>query len=158
MNRTLLKQALEALEELRYSHTDKAETMYWAAVKAIRAHLDNTKQHKTLLIDLADALTLEDKLKQKVEELTQERDKAVSNWDGAAETCSRLHKQLAALEAEVAEWKRIVNHLTDQRDALEPDAERYRWIRNNDYLSVMDNAKWEYLDAAIDAAIKEAQS
>ncbi len=56
----------------------------------------------------------------------------------------RQEQRIATLEAENAE--------------LRKDAERYRWIRNNDYLSVMDCAKWEYLDAAIDAAIKEAQS
>jgi len=93
-------------------------------------------------------------------------------------------QRIAALEAEVAELKTELererirlaacgtaalgyyNGCNDEYKSaslddvlrLRKDAERYRWIRNNDYLSVMDNAKWEYLDAAIDAAIKEAQS
>ncbi len=69
--------------------------------------------------------------------MQQERD----TW---VEVSTRAEEKLAAIEAENAE--------------LRKDAERYRWIRNNDYLSVMDNAKWEYLDAAIDEARKEAQS
>jgi len=74
-------------------------------------------------------------------------------------------QRIRALEAENNNLRTTLDKLIVkdvERDLanaeLRKDAERYRWIRNNDYLSVMDCAKLEYLDAAIDAAMKEAQS
>jgi len=70
-------------------------------------------------------------------------------------------QRIRALEAENTNLRTTLDKLIVkgvENAELRKDAERYRWIRNNDYLSVMDCAKWEYLDSAIDAAMKEEQS
>lgn len=88
-------------------------------------------------------------------------------------------ERIAALEAELAEAKRVtfdpavleeMNRLEAENAELRKDAERYRWLRENK--PTYDGApfiarnfgasfsQWtdEHADAAIDAAMKEAQS
>lgn len=82
--------------------------------------------------------------------LRAERDAMELNWTGSADTCSRLHAYVRKLEAE--------------RDALQADAARYRWLRDMDEDPVCSLAAiWtdckgralrisKKVDAAVDAA------
>jgi hypothetical protein len=72
-----------------------------------------------------------------------------ANWDGCADTCSRLHKEIDQLQAErdalQAKQARMeayiaqaherdsetISTLRAERDALKADAERYRWLRDH---------------------------
>jgi hypothetical protein len=119
----------QALEAVERLRNSNAVTFDDAELEdAIRAHLDTPEQD-------AD---------KQLATMTQERDHYKEMDALHIQSLGLKSEQLAASQAREA--------------ALRKDAERYRWIRNNDYLSVMDNAKWEYLDAAIDAVMKEAQS
>jgi uncharacterized protein (UPF0212 family) len=165
VSRALLQQALKALEyaaDKVYCETN--DDAIGTAITAIRKELetiplDNTKEQEPVAwVPLADSQWV-NIVNAKSVLYNEDKEGAVNNAVKMTEERlkqNNLHpapippgmvlvpeEQLAALEAENAE--------------LRKDAERYRWIRNNDYLSVMDCAKWEYLDAAIDAA-KEAQS
>lgn len=106
---------------------------------------------------------------------------AIENWEGAAETCSLLHKRIAVLEAELAKVREeleaktvelehdheICNKLEAERDAAVQDAKRWRYVRKNPYrtcdlllakCSVNKPSGWRVeADAAIDAARKEGE-
>jgi len=108
MSRELLKQAIECLHPYAYQGD-----LIWDAdaeelITAIRAHLDNTngvehkqvEQRDALLIDLAESLTREDKLKQKVEKLTQELDAQVAASTEYVNALSFARRDLAAMTQE----------------------------------------------------------
>jgi hypothetical protein len=91
--------------------------------------------------------------------------------DDAADAIQSLRQQVARLRLEVDQsgnwqaqtWamKERAESAEAERDALREDAERYRWLREQEeipeLLASADLATGDKLDAAIDAAMKEGK-